>query len=265
MSEVITLYNDDCLTVMRGMADKSVDLTVTSPPYDNLREYGNHEWQFETVAEQLFRLTKDGGVVIWVVGDAVVGGSESGTAFRQALLFMDIGFRLHDTMIFAKNVSSLPDPTRYFQSFEYMFVLSNGRPKTFNPIDDKERKWFGRSGLTKKRHTNGDIELYERDPEKQSNRRGNIWTYDVGFNKSTTYAPAFEHPATFPEKLAYDHIVSWSNKGDVILDPFAGSGTTLVACIQSDRNGIGIEVHPPYFEIAKKRIEQAQLQIRMPL
>ena len=104
----IKLIQGDCLEKMQDIQDSSIDLTVTSPPYDNLRSYngnnalwGEHVWK--AAIKDLYRVTKDGGVVVWVVGDATIKGSETGTSFKQALWAMECGFRLHDTMIYAKN------------------------------------------------------------------------------------------------------------------------------------------------------------------
>ena len=179
---------------------------------------------------------------------------------------MQCGFRLHQELFYEKT-GPPPDPTRYEETIEKMFVFSRGKPKTINLIMDKRNRWGGTKqfGARKVREKDGTLTTKDALVIREFGKRTVVWRYAVGFGYSTDYKEAFQHPAIFPEKLAYDHIVSWSNKGDVILDPFAGSGTTLVACIQSDRNGIGIEVHPPYFEIAKKRIEQAQLQVRMPI
>ncbi len=134
----IKLILGDCKEKMKELSDKSVDLTVTSPPYDDLREYGGHSWGFEGIAKELFRVTKDGGVVVWVVGDQTIDGSETCTSDRQKLYFKDVcGFNVHDTMIYVKNGFPFPEATRYQPIFEYMFVLSKGRPLTFNPITRK--------------------------------------------------------------------------------------------------------------------------------
>jgi len=133
------LYQGDCLEVMKEIPDKSIDLTVTSPPYDNLRTYngnnalwGEHVWK--RVLEQLFRVTKQGGCVVWIVNDATIKGSETGTSFKQALYAKECGFNLHDTMIYEK-INPIPyHHNRYQPCFEYMFILSRGAPSIFNPI-----------------------------------------------------------------------------------------------------------------------------------
>ena len=244
----IKLYNGDCSEVMKDTPDESIDLTVTSPPYDNLRTYnGNIEqWSFEkfkAIAKELYRITKQGGVVVWVVGDQTIKGSETGTSFKQALFFKEIGFNLHDTMIYEKNSASYPahrKSTRYTQIFEYMFVFCKGKIKTHNLICDKKNKWAGYkdfSGKIKK-------------PVPDFSPRNNIWKYTTSFNDKTN------HPAVFPEKLAQDHILSWSNEKDVVLDPFMGSGTTGKMALLNRRNFIGIELDETYFNIAKERIEK---------
>lgn len=252
------LYLGDCLKVMKTIPDASVDAVVTSPPYDKLRTYGGHSWDFEGVAGQLWRVVKSGGVVVWIVGDSVVDGSETGTSFRQALRFMELGFNLHDTMIYEKTGIPFPMHTRYNQSFEYMFVLSHGKPATFNPI--KEPTKYKRNTPAKTRTKDGKLEPTKYAVGKETRSRTNIWRYCTGFMRSTQDKIAFEHPAIFPDLLAQDHIKSWSNKGDTILDPFMGSGTTLVAASKLGRKAIGIEINPQYFEIACKRVQESQMQ-----
>ncbi|KKK53019.1 hypothetical protein LCGC14_3098990 [marine sediment metagenome] len=259
--EWVTIYHGDCREIMPQLP--KVDLIVTSPPYDNLREYGRHAFSFDGLPILLYRVLTDGACCVWVVGDQVIDGSETGSSFRQALTFLDCGFRIHDTMIFQKNNTSLPDNIRYGQEFEYMFVFSKGLPKTFNPIQDRKRRWFGSSKYTKKRKVSGEMVLSTRDPNRQSNKRGNIWLYDVGYNKGASDNRAFQHPATFPEKLANDHIMSWSNPGDVILDPFLGSGTTAYCAKKLNRKCIGIEIEEKYCEIAAKRCSQGVMGLRI--
>lgn len=251
----------DCLEGMKQLEDNSVDLVVTSPPYDNLRDYKGYSFDFESIAKELYRIIKVGGVIVWIVGDAIINNSESGTSFRQALHFMKIGFNLHDTMIYEKTSSSLPDPIRYSQVFEYMFVFSKGKPKTFNAIIDKLNRQAGSSNPTKKRKTNGEMvktQKYYTIPPL--GKRINIWTYEVGYNKGSKDKITFNHPATFPEALARDHVLSWSNKGDLILDPFTGSGTTLKMAKQLNRKFIGFEISQDYIDIANKRLEQTNLK-----
>jgi len=249
----------DSLEVLRSIDDNSVDLTVTSPPYDNLRTYKGFEWDFEGIAKELYRVTKEGGVVVWVVGDATVNGSETGTSFRQALYFKDVGFNLHDTMVYEKSTSPFPQRNRYNNLFEYMFILSKDRPKTFNAIkeptktySEKERKRDG--GY---RQADGSIRLATGETRKKYKTKGNIWRYKVGMNQTTKDRYAFEHPAMFPEQLAQDHILSWSNPGDIVLDPFGGSGTTAKMAVLNDRKFISIDISEEYCEIARQRISGA--------
>lgn len=258
------IYNEDCISGMKKMKDKTVDLTVTSPPYDDLRKYNGYSFDFEAVARELYRVTKDGGVVVWVVGDAVVKGSETGTSFKQALYFMSLGFNLHDTMIYEKNTSSFParrNGLRYTQIFEYMFVFSKGRPKTVNLISDKPNKWAGHTnwGKNTQRDVNNDLkQTNDIKPVPDFSPRNNIWRYIVGGGFSTKDKVAHKHPAIFPEKLAEDHISTWSNEGDLILDPFLGSGTTAKMAAINNRKYIGFELSEEYCEIAHERLKQTQ-------
>ena len=245
MNQVI---QGDSLEILKTLEDNSIDLTVTSPPYDNLRTYNGYTFDFEGIAKELFRVTKQGGVVVWVVGDATINGSETGTSFKQALYFKEIGFNLHDTMIYEKSTSPFPMHTRCNQLFEFMFIFSKGKPKTFNPI-----KIPTITGGQKKevdggyRNKDGSIKKAGYSTRKMTKTIGNIWRYSVG-GKSTN------HPASFPEKLAEDHILSWSNEGDTVLDPMAGSGTTLKMAKKNNRNYIGIEISEEYIDIINKRL-----------
>ena len=263
MNQVIL---SNCVDGMKTLGDESVDLCVTSPPYDDLRSYNDSSaWNFDNfkkVAEQLYRVLKIGRVVVWVVGDACVKGSETGSSFRQCLHFMDLGFLLHDTMIYEKNGSPFParrDGNRYSQVFEYMFILSKKtKPKTANLLCDKPNRWAGYTHFGKGSIRQKDGTLKERQikPIPEFSPRNNIWKYNTGKNYSTKDAVAFEHPAIFPESLAKDHILTWSVENDLVLDPFMGSGTTAVACMETDRKYIGFEVDPTYYDVCQRRIEQ---------
>ena len=252
VNEVIT---GNCAEVMAGWPDECIDLTVTSPPYDNLRDYEGYEFDFEAIAAQLWRITKPGGVVVWVVGDATVDGSETGTSFKQALFFMQCGFNLHDTMIYQK-ANILPrDPRipRYYQEFEYMFILSKSKPKTCNHIREI-CKHAGSNNVPYSRSPNDTLRLDRKVKNKNhivkdTKVKGNIWKYAVTRNA---------HPAPFPEALASDHILSWSNEGDTVLDCFCGSGTTLKIAKQTGRQFIGIDISENYCAITRKRVEGAQ-------
>lgn len=252
----VTLINDDCLKALKSMQDQSIDLVVTSPPYDNLRDYDGYSFDFENIAKELYRVLKDGGVIVWVVGDATINGSETGTSFKQALYFKEIGFNLHDTMIWYKGSCPFPDKTRYYQSFEYMFVFVKGKIKTFNPIEDRKNKWSGTKVHGTLRQSDGSLKkqtgLKVGREIKDFGVRFNVWEQTPERNNKT------EHPAIFPEKLALDHIKSWSNEGDIVLDPFMGSGTTGKMAILSKRHFIGIEISERYFGICEKRIRDAK-------
>ena len=259
------LYNGDCLEVMDKLIKEGiqVDLTVTSPPYDDLRDYEKSlVWNFDVfkqVAQRLYDITKDGGVVVWVVGDKTKNGSESGTSFKQALYFKDIGFNLHDTMIYAKENAIPLNHNRYEQQFEYMFILTKGKPKCFNPIKIP-CKCAGRNNPSGTFRMNGEDsktgKAHTPKPVSSDKIKYNIWFYNVGFNKTTKDKIAFKHPAIFPEKLAQDHIISWSNEGDIVLDCFMGSGTTGKMALLNNRKFIGIEKVEDYFEISKQRMSQ---------
>jgi site-specific DNA-methyltransferase (adenine-specific) len=237
------IFVENCLETMAKMETASVDLVVTSPPYDNLRSYNGYSFDFEAVASELFRIVKTNGVVVWVVGDATVNGSETATSFEQALYFKKIGFSLHDTMIYEKNSSTFPakrTSNRYTQIFEYMFVFCKGKPRA-NLIVDKPNKWAGHKDFSGKL----------KNPVPEFSPRTNIWKYTTSFN-------GVKHPAPFPEKLAIDHILTWSNEGDLVYDPFLGSGTTATAAIKTQRRWIGSEISAEYSSIAIDRIKKLE-------
>lgn len=254
------IYHGDSAEVLKTFEPDCIDLTVTSPPYDNLRTYNGFTFDFETIAKELYRVTKPGGVVVWVVGDATKDGSETGTSFRQALYFMQCGFNLHDTMIYMKSGPSYPSQDKYYQVFEYMFIFSKGTPKTFNPLKDRENRWFGEkwSKVRTRRNAAGELKrtTWSADEGEKFGARFNIWQYAVGAGNHGDEL-AHKHPATFPEALAQDHIESWSNPGDVVLDCFFGSGTTGKAAKVLSREWVGIEVSQEYVDLANRRISSA--------
>lgn len=255
----------DCLELMKRIPDGSIDLTVTSPPYDNLRTYNGNidQWCFEKfqgIAKELFRITKDGGVVVWVVADATIKGSETGTSFQQALWFMQCGFNLHDTMIWEKPTFTATGSlsVRYASVFEYMFVFSKGRPKTFNPIKDKVNTSAGKKKHGPIRQPDGSTKPQSSigKPIAEYGQRHNVWHMAQEMSNKER-----RHPGQFPVALARDHIISWSNPGDTVLDPFMGSGTTCLAAKKTGRRYIGFELDEKYVEIARERIrEYAQKQ-----
>ena len=255
MLEINKIYNINCINGLNQLNDNSVQLTVTSPPYDNLRTYGNvTDWNFDvfkTIANELYRVTQDGGVVVWIVGDATINGSETGSSFKQALYFMEVGFKLHDTMIYEKNSSAFPAKRG---SKRYTQIFTKGKIRNdINLLCDKPNKWAGYTNWGKNTQYNKNGELRQTTnikPITEFSMRNNIWKYSVGFNGKTG------HPAVFPQQLATDHILSWSNEGDLVLDPFIGSGTTALSAIRTNRNFIGFEINEDYFNVANDRIQK---------
>lgn len=255
----------NCAVVMAEWPLDSISLTVTSPPYDNLRDYEGYDFDFEAIAAQLWRVTRPGGVVIWIVGDATVDGTETGSSFRQALHFMELGFRLHDTMIYEKAGFTYPDQSRYNQIFEYMFVLSKGKPRVFNPIRDKINVYAGTKVARRRQGRGRDGKVTENSAWKHDRerkvrsvgKRVNIWRYAVGGNVSSDKF-VFQHPAIFPEDLAKDHIRSWSEPGDLELDPMCGSGTVPKMALQAGRQYIGIDTSEKYCKLSRRRVAGAQ-------
>ena len=257
------IINDNAVNALSKIKSNSIDLVVTSPPYDKIRDYNGFIFDFETfktISQELYRVIKSGGVVVWIVGDTTENGSESGTSFKQVLEFMNVGFKLHDTMIYEKNTSSFPakrNGTRYTQIFEYMFVFCKDKIKTSNLICDKTNKWAGHTnwGKNTNRLKSGVLkETTDIKPVPEFSPRNNIWKYNVGKGFNSSDKESHEHPAIFPEQLAEDHILSWSNENDIILDPFVGSGTTCKMAKKNKRNYIGIDISKEYCELAEKII-----------
>lgn len=260
-----THVHSDFITAAINIPDEYVDLTVTSPPYDDIRNYNkkvktkdgeNYSFNFEGIVDELYRVTKKGGVVVWVVGDQVKNGGETGNSFRQALTFIDKGFLLYDTMIYMKNGAPFPEKKRYSQVFEYMFIFSKGKPKTVNIIKDKKNKWAGYTNFGKRvmRTKDGDLKEMPKFEISEYGNRYNVWNYSTGKNYSTKDDIAFNHPAIFPEELAEDHILTWSNENDIVLDPMVGSGTTTKMAKLNNRRYIGFDINKEYVDIADIRI-----------
>ncbi|MEK7104992.1 MAG: site-specific DNA-methyltransferase [Patescibacteria group bacterium] len=251
------IYNENCLDTMAKMQDNFIDMTITSPPYDDMRSYtGNTFNEFESIAKELYRVTKNGGVVVWVVGDQTIKGNETGTSFKHALYFKEVGFNLFDTMIYLKPPRGAVGSNKtYWQTFEYMFVFSKGQPKTINLLRDRENKDERDGDTSTKRLRDGSLLKQKRGGYSKYGRRTNVWEYLIGKGHSASDKIAYEHPAIFPEKLAQDHILSWSKKNDIVYDPFMGSGTTAKMAILNERKYVGSELSRKYCEIAEKRIK----------
>lgn len=252
-----TIYNENCLDTMARMPDDFVDMVVTSPPYDDMRKYdGNTFSEFEQIAKELYRVLKKGGVVVWVIADQTVQGDETGTSFKHALYFKELGFNLFDTMIYLKPPrGAVGNNKTYWQTFEYMFVFSKGNPKTINLIKDRENIEARAGDSGTKRLYDGTLSKRNRSGYEKFGRRTNVWEYYVGKGHSASDNFAYEHPAIFPEKLAEDHIISWSKKGEIVYDPFMGSGTTAKMAIINNRKFIGSELFNEYCKVARKRIK----------
>lgn len=248
-----SVYHSDCVELMKIMDENSIDLTVTSPPYDELRHYNGYDFNVEHIAKGLFKVTNKGGVVVWVVGDKIKNGNKSLTSFKQALLFQEVGFNVHDVMIYKKKNTPFMRTNAYTNCYEFMFVFSKGTPKTFNPLKVKTMRQGnemlphnkGADGINKKI-------MGELKPEKTMT---NIWEYAVGLGGTTNDRIAFIHTAVFPEKLAEDHILSWTNEGDTVFDPMCGSGTTCKMAIKNKRFYIGCDISKEYVELTEKRLE----------
>ncbi len=259
--ELNHIRNENCLDTMKMMGDGFVDLVVTSPPYDDMREYEGYKLvQFEQIARDLYRVVKSGGVVVWVIGDQTINGNETGTSFRQALYFKEIGFNLFDTMIYLKPPrGAVGNNKTYWQSFEYMFVFSKGQPKTINLIKDRKNKESRKGDIGTKRLPDGSLLKLKREGYANYGRRTNVWEYTIGNGHSTSDKIAHQHPAIFPEQLAQDHIFSWSNAGDLVYDPFMGSGTVALMAELNGRNYLGSEINANYCEIARERLRRMHL------
>ncbi len=245
------IYPGECADMMSRLPDGCIDLTVTSPPYDNLRDYNGFTLDWQAVIKQLYRVTKPGGVVVWVVADQTVNGSETGTSFRQALWAMECGFSV-ETMIYESSAGASGSNNLYWQSFEFMFIFVKGeRPKGGNLLRDKKNIHAGRGTSGERRAINGNVKNGTARQIKDYSKRTNIWRYVGGDHTD------LGHPAIFPEALARDHIISWSNPGDLVLDPFMGSGTTAKMAMQNGRDYLGFDISPEYVELARKRVAWA--------
>lgn len=253
MLETNKIYNDDNINILKQLDSNSIDMVLTSPPYDDLRVYKNTlTWNFDIfkqVANELARIIKDGGVIVWIVSDGTEDISETGTSFKQALYFKEIGLKLYDTMIWRKPNPAVPTTDRYYNAFEYMFVISKGKPKTMNFICDKVNESVGNTYTKDTRISSENRRRTDKTRTvSQYSRRHNVWDIPIGDNPT-------KHPATFPLRLAVDHIKTWTNQGDIVLDPFMGSGTTCSACKDNNRRYIGIELVKEYYDMADNRLK----------
>lgn len=252
------IYNMNCLEGMKLLNSNSIDLVVTSPPYDDLRTYNGYSFDFEKIAKEIYRIVKKGGILVWVVGDKTKNGGKTLTSYKQALFFKEIGFSMYDVIIYEKAGTAPPHKNRYFNAFEYMFILSKGKPTTINLLNDKPNKYAGTStfGSVTRREKDGTLTDKGKKIINDFGVRTNIWRYANGKGMATKDDIAYKHPAIFPEKLVQDHILSWSNEGDTVLDCFMGSGTTAKMAILNNRNYIGFEISKEYCDIAEERIKQ---------
>jgi len=245
-----------CVEVMTVWTAEIVNLVHTSPPYDALRHYHGYKFDVKGVAEQLYRVLKPGGLVVWIVADQTIKGSKTGSSHRHALAFRDCGFRLHSEMIYEKNGIRYPDKVRYYDCFEYMFVFSKGRPKTVNLIRDRENSTAGQTQSWTERKRDGS--LAKRAKKKIAapfGVRRNIWSYYTAPQHIAPDNLWRSHPAVFPLQLAEDHIISWTRPGDIVLDPLCGSGQTLLAALINDRHYIGIDCSAEYCRLARERLD----------
>jgi len=254
------IYNESCLDTMQRLSNNSIDLVITSPPYDNLRSYGNHsEWSFDTfkpIAEELVRTLKEGGVIMWNVQDATINGSRTGTSFKQALYFMELGLNLYDHLIWQKTGTPFPSNVRYRNVWENMFVFSKGKPKHFNPILRKNKMGGDSRNRRRERNKDGELIMQERRVEvKEWGIENNVWVISNHFKK-TDKKRIENHPAIMPEELVRRHIQSWCKEGDIVYDPFSGSGTTCKVALEMNRNYIGSEINPEYYNASIEILNQ---------
>ena len=253
------IYNTDCVEGMKNLPANCIDLVVTSPPYDDLRNYNGYHFDFESIAKELFRVMKNGGVVVWVVGDKIKNGNKSLTSFKQCLFFQEIGFNVHDVMIYRKKNTPFMRSNAYTNCYEFMFIFSKGKPKTFNPLKTKTIR-SGNEKLVANKKADG-INKKVDGKLNEEKTLTNIWDYAVGLGGSTNDKIAFEHTAIFPEKLAQDHILSWSNEEDLVFDPMSGSGTTCKIAKLNNRKYLGFEISKEYTELSLKRIGKLDHQL----
>jgi DNA modification methylase len=264
MIELNQIYCDDCCNVMNRMDPDTIDLVVTSPPYDDMRDYKGYTFDVNAIARHLYRVMKPGGVIVWVVADKTADGGETLTSFHHAFVFESVGFKVR-TMIYKKAGVNYPSKYFYDKQFEYMFLFFKGDTKTrvFNPIRDKPNKWAGHSnwGDITSRQKDGSLKLQK---TKEANtyvipefgKRTDVWEYATGKGNTSRDEEAFKHPASFPEKLAADHIISWTNPGDIVYDPMGGSFTTLKMAKLLGRNYIGSDISEEYCELGRRRLEK---------
>lgn len=249
--ETNKIYYENCLRTMQRMNPRSVQLVVTSPPYDNLRTYNGFDFDFERIAFGLTAVLNPGGVIVWIVGDSTENGSETLTSCKQKFFFVEqCGLQVHDTMIYQKRNFSHPEKNRYHNVFEYMFVFSKGKPKTFNPIMDRRNLTagtIGNLGVNTFTERDGSKSVREKKLTKEFGKRHNVWLGNTRGQEEMCVQ--LDHPAMMPKWLARDHILSWTNEGDLVYDPMAGSGTVCQEAAKLNRNWIGSEIGKDYAKL----------------
>lgn len=263
MIELNKIYNSECVEFMKQIDENFFDLTVTSPPYDDIRDYKGYRFESEKIAKELFRVTKKGGIVVWIVGDKIKNGDRTLTSFTHALRFQETGFNVHDVMIYKKKNTPFMRSNAYTNCYEFMFVFSKGKPNTFNPLLTKTRR-SGKEKLVANKKADG-INKKVWGTLKEEKTRINIWEYAVGLGGTTNDKIAFKHPAVFPEQLAEDHILSWTNEGDIVFDPMCGSGTTCKMAKYNNRKFVGVDISEEYCKIAEERVQMVKTQLRLPI
>ena len=257
------MYNSivlgDCVEGMRSLPPDLVPCTVASPPYGALRHYhGNHQFDFEAAAAELWRITRPGGVVCWVVREEVVDGSESGEASEQRLFFRDLGFRLHQTIVMERYGSRARSPGRYGESLEYAFILAKGKPATVRLLRDRRNKTAGKLVTATHRYPDGSYRVQRYEVDEWGYRKA-VWYFAQGMHVATDPVARL-HQAPMPEAMAEDLILSYSREGDLIFDPFAGVATTAKMALLNHRNYFGYEINAIYHARGEERLRAARME-----
>lgn len=252
------VYCGDCVKLMKLLPDSTIDLVVTSPPYDKIRDYnGSIHFDLHKTGQEIFRVLKSGGIAVMVIQDQTKNFGKSLTSFKTIIDWCDnIGFKLFETIIYRKNGSEGVWWTKRFRvDHEYMPIFLKGKkPQYFNKEPLKIPSKHGGKVMTGSgsRKTNGETQKTVTRAINFKKCRGTIWNYLMAGDKNPLKR---KHPAVFPDKIPYDFIQCFCPEEGIVLDPFAGSGSTLVMAKKLRRSFIGFDIVPEYCELARERLK----------
>jgi site-specific DNA-methyltransferase (adenine-specific) len=255
--ELNKVYQQDCIVGMRKIPDGAIDLVVTSPPYDNLRDYNGYSVDLNETGKNIYRILKDGGVAVMVIQDQTKNFGKSLTSFRTIVDWCDnVGFKLFECVIYRKNgTEGAWWKNRFRVDHEYMPIFLKGeKPQYFNKDSLKVKSKHGGKIMTgfANRKTNGETGKSITKAINEMKCRGTVWDYLMAGDKDPVKR---KHPAPFPDKIPFDFINCFCPPNGIVLDPFVGSGSTVVGAKKLNRSFIGFDISEEYCNLTRKRLD----------